>query len=404
MNHYREAWDLIDAVGDGPKSTERGLDTAIKLAEVMEPMGEFEATQAVLEEILSGASDEEDPARYARVHYWMGNNFGNMGRYDEARTHLHRALEMSRQSGNKEAEGDAHQYLAQLDKVQGYLKRALDHAEASVRCLRGSGNLSRLAWALAVKMFVLCDLKGEDDWLEALGETGAWVERSGNDRTQCFFLGIVCPKLLHTGQYEAAHETALQGLELAEKVGEGIQTVLGLAYAGLGALHAGKGDNALKLLQRGEVEGERVGHGFVLAVLKLALAEALLRLGRVEEARNPAEVAFDFCQTMDLGGDLQKALEINAEILASRSSMDETRIDAMMEQAAALVERSESPWYRIRHLMAQARIGLKRDDLESARENLSEARSMYREMGVVDGTGELRSIEDALRKEEPKRG
>ncbi|MFH1629476.1 MAG: hypothetical protein ABIE47_12240 [Pseudomonadota bacterium] len=76
--------------------------------------------------------------------------------------------------------------------------------------------------------------------------------------------------------------------------------------------------------------------------------------------------------------------------------MDERRIEEMMDQAAELVKRSDSPWYRINHLMAHARISLKRGKIEEAIENLSEARALYREMGLEDGTGELRSIEEEL--------
>ena len=130
----------------------------------------------------------------------------------------------------------------------------------------------------------------------------------------------------------------------------------------------------------------------------------MLRLGRIEESIEPAEAALLFSKELDLGHSLQRALEVNAEILANRSPMDERRIEEMMDQAAELVKRSDSPWYRINHLMAQARISLKRGKIEEARENLSEARALYREMGLEDGTGELRSIEEALRKSTVKGG
>jgi tetratricopeptide (TPR) repeat protein len=404
VNHYREAWGLIDAAGDDPKSTEKRLDTAIKLAEVMEPLGEFDPTLVLLEEVLRGSSDEEDPARYARVHYWMGNNFGNMGRYDEARTHLLRALELSQRSGSKETEGNTHNYLGQLDWVQGYLRRALDHMEASVRCQREIGNPARIAWGLVMKGAVISALKGEDDRANALEEAKEWVERSGNDRARCILHLFRCMNLLDAGQYERALKKALAGLDLAEKIGEGIQTVYHLAMGGRAALYTGNHDFALSLLQRGEAEGQRVGHPLGRTWVRLVQAETLLRLGRLEEALEPAEAALRFCQDLDLGARLQTALEIYAEILANRSPMDDPRIDAMMAQAAALVQRSGSPWERIKHLMAHARISLKRGRLDRARENLSVARSLHQEMGVEGGTGELRSIEEALAKEEAKGG
>jgi hypothetical protein len=46
--------------------------------------------------------------------------------------------------------------------------------------------------------------------------------------------------------------------------------------------------------------------------------------------------------------------------------------------------------------MAQARVSLKRGRLKAARESLTKAKFFYQEMGVEDGTGELRSIEEAF--------
>jgi len=397
LEHFREAWRLIDELDQSRDIREPWLDTAIKLAEVMEPLGEFEPTLVFLEEALQGSEGLEDPSRYAKVYYWMGNTFGNLGRYDDAREHLNRSLELSQASGSLETEGNARNYMSQLDYMQGYLKRALDHAEASIQCLREIGNPTRLAWVLIWKGAILSDLKREADFREVMEEASASVERSGNDRGRSLLFFLNCLILLNTGQYEAARKSALEGLEMAQKMGEGILTVAFLAYAGLGALYAGNNNSALELLQRGEIEGKKVGHPLGLSYIRLAMAEALLRVGKIEESIEPAEAALLFCQELDLGRSLQWALEVNAEILANRVPMDERRIGEMMDQAAELVKRSDSPWYRIKHLMAQARVSLKRDRIEEVRENLSEARVLYREMGLEDGTGELRSIEEALR-------
>ena len=188
-----------------------------------------------LEEALQGSGGLEDPSRYAKVYYWMGNTFGNLGRYDDAREHLNRSLELSQTSESMETEGNAHNYMSQLDYMQSYLKRALDHAEAAVQCLREIGNPTRLGWALIFKGMILSDLKREADIREVMEEAKASVERSGNDRGLSLLLLLNCLILLKTGQYEAAQKSALEGLEMAERMGEGILTVFFLAYAGPGS-------------------------------------------------------------------------------------------------------------------------------------------------------------------------
>ena len=60
-----------------------------------------------------------------------------------------------------------------------------------------------------------------------------------------------------------------------------------------------------------------MGHPLGLSYIRLAMAETLLRLGKIEESIEPAEAALLFCQELDLGCPLQWALEVNAEILAN---------------------------------------------------------------------------------------
>ena len=397
--HFRRAWDLI---GEGEKDSEaqrKRLITAVKLAEVMEPLGEFEATLNLLEKFMNHPPGKEDLEYYARVYYWMGNTYGNLGRYDDARKHLFRSLELAQASANIETEGDAHNYLSQLDYLQGYLKQGLDHAQSAVQCQREIGKPFRLAWALIFKALILFEIKGRHEVGEILGEIKVWLERSGNDRARCLFCVMNSHSLCVTGQYEAAIKVALEGLEIAEKIGEGILKFFLLNCAAEAALDNGNRDSALSFIQRGISEGEKIGHPLGLAILRLSLARILLLSGKVEESMEHAEAALKFFQTLDMGHLLQRASEVFAEVLANRMPLDETQIGKMIDQAAALVERSGSPWHKIEHLGARARISLKRGNLADARKTLLEARSLCKEVGLEGGTGELRALEEALEEE-----
>ena len=135
----------------------------------------------------------------------------------------------------------------------------------------------------------------------------------------------------------------------------------------------------------------------MLAYVRIPLARALLRSGKTEEAMVMVDSALSFTQALDLGSFLQGALEINAEILAHKNTKDVARIDQMMEQAATMVERGRSSWHKILHLMTWARIRLKLGNLELAREDLAQARDLYRDTSVKKGTRELWAIEKALK-------
>jgi tetratricopeptide (TPR) repeat protein len=189
----------------------------------METLGEFEPTITLLGEVLKSAVDKENLPGYAGVQYWMGHTFGNLGRYDDARKYLHRSLEISQQSGNIEIEGSAHDYLGQLDYMQGFLKNALGHTEAAVKCLREIGNQTRLAWSVTFKAWISCDLNHADHWQAVLQEVGDLTERSGNERARCLLYLLKSGNMLRAGQNNQALKLALEGFELAKKLVKGFK-------------------------------------------------------------------------------------------------------------------------------------------------------------------------------------
>jgi hypothetical protein len=184
--------------------------------------------------------------------------------------------------------------------------------------------------------------------------------------------------MLSAGQYNQALKIALEGFELAEKIGEGIQIPFLLSHAAIGAARSGQGDDALRLAEKGEAESEKMGHPLGQTIIRIAMAEVLLHLGRIEASIVPAQAALAFCRQLDLGHTLQLALQI--------------KIDELMQQASALAQRSESRWYRIDYLLASVRINLKRKKVQIAQESISEAHHLYKELGLKSGTLELQSL------------
>ena len=396
MEHFREAWRLTDNFSSDHEKTERRLETAIKLAEVMETLGEFEPTIALLEDVLPSSKGPDNLSSAARIHYWMGHTLGNLGRYDDARGFLKQSLELSQKARNDEVEGAAHDYLGQLDFFQAYLKNAYEHITAAITCQAKAGNRSRLPWSYGFKALIFCNLKGVDEWPAVLEEAESLINISGNDRADCLMYGIKSQNAVKAGYYEDALNYGLNGLKLAEKIGEWIQKPFLLAYASNGALHAGQRDYAIQLAQEGEEAGEKVGHPLGLIAARNAKALILLRSGRVEESIAPARAALQLGGQLELGPFLMAALEINAEIMANLIPPDKNQILGLMEQAADLVERSESPWFRIDYLMAMTRIHIKLENLPEAGNCLATIQTLFRAMGLENGTEEMRALEKEL--------
>jgi class 3 adenylate cyclase/tetratricopeptide (TPR) repeat protein len=395
LEHFQEAWRLINNVDSNRELTEKKFSTAVKLAEVMEPLGLFEPTLSLLEEIVN-TSDKNDSPGNVEAFYWLGNTYGNLGRYDEARNCLRKCLELSQKAGNVKIEGYVHNYLAQLDWFQGYLVRALDHNKLAIKCLHQIGDYNRLAWA-HVFHGLSCELRQIDEWKEFVEKGEYWVERTGNEKVKCLLYSLKCRMAVISGQYSAALENGLEGIKLTEKIGEGIQGSFLFAHAGLGAFYTGKSDLALDLLNQGLKKGGKIGHPLGINYLSLILAEVLLRLGKIEEATNYANQVLSFFQLLDLGLYLQSALQLNAELLTHKIPQDEEQIDSMMVQALRMVDRRASPWAKLDYFIAKARIELRRERPDTAEDYLSKARLLFSEIGPKNKTDIFCSIEKALR-------
>jgi predicted ATPase/class 3 adenylate cyclase len=396
LEHFREAWRLTDECGPDSKKIERRLDTAVKLAEVMETIGEFEPTLELLQKLLPSTEDPDHLSNAARIRYWMGHTLGNLGRYDDARIYLKQSLEISQKIRNIEIEGSAHDYLGQLDFFQAYFKSAVEHMQAAIKCQTEAGNPSRLPWSYAFKALIFCNLKGVDKWAPVMEEAENVIKNSGSDRAGSLLYMVKHQNAMKIGQYEDALNYALNGLGLAEKIGEGIQIPFLLAYAAIGALHSGQGEYAFQLAQEGEIASGKIGHPLGQIVTRYAKALVFLRSGGIEASMAPARASLQLCRQLELGPLFLQTLEINAEILANHTPPDKKQISELMEHASALVERSDSPWYRMDYLMAKIRIHMKLKHFEETQKCLAQLRSLYRAMNLENGTGELRTVANEL--------
>jgi hypothetical protein len=273
---------------------------------------------------------------------------------------------------------------------------------AAIQCQAEAGEPSRLPWTYGFKALIFCNLKGADEWASVLEETENVIKNSGSDRASSLLYLIKYQNALKIGQYEDALNYALTGFRLAEKIGEGIQIPFMLAYAAIGALHSGQGEYALQLAQEGEAASDKVGHPLGQIVTRNATALILLRSGRIKESLAPARTALELCRQLELGPFLMEALEINAEILANLTPPDKKQISELMEQASALVERSESPWRQIEYLTAKIRIDMKLKSVEEPGKYLAQIQSVYRAINLENGTQELRTLAKALAELETK--
>ena len=106
---------------------------------------------------VSAAQRLADPTAQGHAHLSLANPYIWLGHYDDADTHLRRALDLYVQTGDQGGQGRTHSALGQLRERQGRYTDALDHSEQSLALSRATGHrhgqamaLNRVGWGHAL--------------------------------------------------------------------------------------------------------------------------------------------------------------------------------------------------------------------------------------------------------------
>jgi tetratricopeptide (TPR) repeat protein len=192
--------------------------------------------------------------------------------------------------------------------------------------------------------------------------------------------GLTMPAYLR-GDYETAIPPLEQGLALARELNNlawlpSLAARLGQAYA-----HTGRLAEGLALLEEATIQGEtknRVGRAFVLALQ----SEAELLAGQVGEARSAGLRGLEDAHARRERGDEAACLRALGEAEASGDPPDIGAAGTHLQDALALeAELGRRPFEAHCHL-SLAKLYARTGKREQARQHLTTATAMYREMDM----------------------
>jgi DNA-binding CsgD family transcriptional regulator len=340
------------------------------------------------------------------------------------------AVELAERYGDPVLRYEALVTLTQLASVVGdpdtprYAERAQDAATAAgnAALLRDADVLmaEKLAQAgsLEAARTILDDRSRE--WLEsderlsgealwrlsavelALGRwelATAYAERArdisvqyGPEQNQ-YFIPIVWAAA-HRGQFEFAHEESMRALELCQRQ-IGFDPPLLLAAPGLAALWSGDANAAVEWLGKADRQATGLGWGEPsMRPWTAEYAEALLELGRIEEAEGVLDVWE--ADALRLGRDRVLAGVIRARGLVAAARGNVESAIPLLERAVAEHERVSDPFGRARALLALGVARRRARQKRGAREALQAALHGFEELGsatwVAKTRGELGTI------------
>jgi class 3 adenylate cyclase/tetratricopeptide (TPR) repeat protein len=388
---FEQALGVLEVLPESQSTLEQAFEIRLELRRVLSPLGEGRRQLELLREAETLAERLNDDRRRGRVWAFMTATHLQLAELHEAHAHGTRALGIARMLGDLELRSLTTTVLEGVHYVRGEYERVVELATDNLAALPA-------------------------DWIDKV--FGGAASASVYDR---YWLVLSLARL---GRFAEAPEYEAEAIRLAESTHHALP--VGLVHLAAGMLHSLKGDwakarallehviavlrtgnvvlllptavagSALVLAQLGEArealnrlrEGEQLLEGQEArgtvgfrGWTHVSLGGACLLLGRLDEARRLGErVVESFSSQPGFAAD---ALHLLGDIATHPDQFDAERGEAHYRQALALAEPRG-----MRPLVAHCHLGLgklyrRAGKREQAREHLTSATTMYREMDML---------------------
>jgi tetratricopeptide (TPR) repeat protein len=195
------------------------------------------------------------------------------------------------------------------------------------------------AWCLMAKAVIRRE-QGKLDEGEKLSETALRIAAEhGDPETESWTRGNLATLLAYRGDLNGALALAQRNYELTERLGDVFSRHWALLYLGFVHLERGEYGQSLDYLQRADtLYREAMGSGGEAEAWRSALiSDALLEVGRIDEAREQAEHAVEIARGRGLLWGMPRSLIAKARAM---SAAGEPGVDAVLDEAEAVAERN----------------------------------------------------------------
>jgi tetratricopeptide (TPR) repeat protein len=405
VTYFEQALTALSRLPQQAATIEQAIDLRFSLRLSLVPLGEFERILDYLRQAEALAQTIHDQRRLARVCAYMTFSLCWLkGQHRAAIDYGERALAVAADLGDLALTvapnyfvGQAHLALGDYSRAIGHLRRNAEVLVAElvrehfgVRILPSVGSRARLAHGLAEL--------GEFGEGVAIGREAVSLAEAA-DNPDSLILANLCLGLLFVRKGEFTEAIALleeaqslctkwdlespTAVTIAKQVVAGgwspaVAAPLGAAYSGVGRL-----GEAVALLEQAVEKATNMQVMFGYAAHVAMLAEAYLLVGRIEDGRAAASRSLEFAMKHEERGHEAWALRVLGEIAAS-AHPGETRPAEGWYQKGVILARELG----MRPLVAHCHLGLgklyrRTGKREQAREHLTTATTMYREMEMT---------------------
>jgi class 3 adenylate cyclase/tetratricopeptide (TPR) repeat protein len=383
--HLEQALGVLRHLPETRETTELTVDLHIDVRTALLPLGDRTRMGEHLHEAEALARTLRDPHRLARIATFMLNQCQVTGDYDGAVRFGQEALSIARTLGDRAIEVVATSLLGLAHAARGEFSVAATFLERNVTL---EGNLRSERFGTAAIQSVLSGA-----WLaDVLSELGRFDEAIGHaeaavriaeaaDHPWNLYMGLFPLGLARLRRGDLPRATRI--LERDHDLCRTWKFVVGtpLLAATLGATYAraGRVDEALPLIAGAVEEFRRRPYHLRPAHVLLCAGMTYLSAGRIDEARSYAREALALTRRLGARGSEAHALCLVGDVASTGGGED---AEGYYREALALATE-----LGMRPLVAHCHFGLGKlyrciGEREPAQEHLTNARSMYREMGM----------------------
>ncbi|HSH05381.1 MAG TPA: tetratricopeptide repeat protein [Anaerolineae bacterium] len=406
--HYRKCLICLDSLVEGDYQRER-LAVHLSLGELLVSLGQYDEAKHHLEEGLVVGEVMGELGAQARAYRWLARWHELQGQYQEARASIQKGLavlteetaeaaellitaglidlrqgvyeqasalgahglRIAEQVGDTAVLGRAHGFLGQVERLQGDRKSSIKRFERSLRYYEEANNIHGQALAqnlLATAYFDMSQLQESDRYYRLARETFARIGDVYNQALVENNLGGIGLKQGRLDEAQSFFEQSLWAL-----------VQLGASLWAVGALHMNVGH---ALVLQGDLEAglahletsvtyyEQVGSRDFLPEVFGIYAQAEMKRGNVEEARNWGKKALGMAKELAMPSEEGNAYRILGEVALQANDWGEAE-KQLVASEAVLAEVGGSYYEGARTKLAQAKLYVALREWERAAEALA---------------------------------
>ena len=385
---FERALTALQHLPEGPETRTQAVDLHLKTRHALQLLGDLGRCGQHLEEAERLAEAGDDQRQLARVHSLVAQQFRLSGDLPRAVASGERASGIAERLDDPALRVLANSVLGTVYMSRGHYQKA---AEVLKACAEPSGTLPSpdrsieglipIFWRLNL---VSC-LAQLGDFSEAMRHADV-VLRLAESADYGYGIMLACwgSGILSLLKGDVAQAVVLleRTLDLARSLS--VRLAIPPLASSLGAAYSlsGRPRDAISLLEEGVREGVSMKRPEGHSLLLVRLAEAYLLVGRIEDATPTARQALRLAREKDERGHEAYAMHMLGEIASCEAPANMMAAESSYYHGLALAEE-----FSMRPLVTHCHLGLgklyrRTGQPEQAREHLTVATTMYREMDM----------------------